>query len=66
MSDEPVPDPLAQLDQAMAEMATLAKIIHAHYAAMLAAGFTCDQALALTLSYQATVVAHQFARSSES
>jgi hypothetical protein len=62
VNEDETPDPLAQLDQALAEMATMAKLLRAHYCAMIAAGFAVEQAIALTLSYQATIVASQLSR----
>lgn len=56
MSDEQQPDPIAQLDQTLRTLIDLAKMIHGYHCGLVAAGFTEDQALALTIAYQTAVV----------
>lgn len=46
------PDPIAAFDQALRGMTEWAKMMRAHYEAMVAVGFTFEQAFALTLAYQ--------------
>jgi hypothetical protein len=53
--DEDVPDPLANLDQAMAELRTMGRILRAHFDAMVSAGFDVTQALKLTIGYQQAI-----------
>lgn len=49
--DDAPPDPLAELDQAIAGLATRAKVMHGYFEALKAEGFDADQALALTIAY---------------
>ena len=50
--NEPIVDPLAKMDQALAGMGDLAKIIRAFYLGLLSEGFTEQQALILTCHSQ--------------
>jgi hypothetical protein len=50
-----VPDPIAALDQALAGMPNMARILRAYYDALIAQGFTEHQATALTKGYQRTL-----------
>lgn len=53
---EGVPDPIAALDQALAGMPNMARILRAYYDALIAQGFTEHQAVTLTKSYQRSIV----------
>jgi hypothetical protein len=52
VEDDKVPDPLAELDQLAAGLATRAKVLHDYYAALVGEGFTASEALALVLGFQ--------------
>ena len=56
MSDEPKPDWIAQLDQALRQVADAAKLTYAYYRGLVDAGFSEEQALALTLGWQAATL----------
>lgn len=56
MSDEQQPDWLAQFDQALRSVADAAKLTYAYYRGLVDAGFSEDQALALTLGWQAATL----------
>jgi hypothetical protein len=51
--EEPTPDPLAFLDQALAGLSTRAQVIRAYYQALLERGFSEEQAFTLTRDYAA-------------
>lgn len=53
--DDDEPDPLAAIDQLVRGLSDFARIIWAHYAAMVDQGFTADQALELSIAYQTTL-----------
>lgn len=50
-----VPDPIAELDQTLAGLVDMARLIHGYYTGLLAAGFNEAQAFGLTLGYQAAI-----------
>lgn len=52
MEPDSTPDPLAAWDQAIRSMTEWARLMHAHYTALLAVGFTAEQAYGLTVAYQ--------------
>ena len=56
MSDDQVPDPLAELDQALAAMSTMAKARRTYFNALTAEGFSEQQALELTTAWQHTTI----------
>ncbi len=57
MSDEPQqPDFIAAMDQARRMSVELAKLVRDYYAALVEGGFTVEQALALTISFQMTTL----------
>lgn len=56
MSDDETPDPLAQFDQLIAGVKDWLKVVHAYYTAALAQGFDANQAMALTIAYQAAIL----------
>lgn len=55
--DKPTPDWIAQLDQMNAGLRDLAKAIGTYYVALIETGFTAEQAIVLTVGFQATFVA---------
>jgi hypothetical protein len=55
MSDLP-PDWIAAIDQALRGVADVARLVRAYYAALVEAGFAVEEALALTLAYQTTIL----------
>lgn len=56
MSDDEIPDPLAALDQLLATVADVAKVVGAYYHALREQGFTDVQALELTVVYQLAIL----------
>lgn len=56
MSEEQQPDWIAQLDQALRTVADAARLTYAYYCGLVEAGFSEDQALALTLGWQAATI----------
>ena len=45
-------DPIAALDQALRSLTDVARILHTFYTALVAEGFTEEQALEMTIAYQ--------------
>lgn len=56
MSDEQQPDWVAQVDQALRQVTDAARLTYAYYRGLVDAGFGEDQALALTLGWQAATL----------
>lgn len=56
MSDEPLPDFIAMMDQARAQIVEMAKLMRDYHSALVASGFSEDQALALTMGFQTALV----------
>jgi hypothetical protein len=54
--DEEVPDPLAMLDQALAEQSTVARFIKGYYDQLRLAGFDDERAMVLTIQYQSAML----------
>ncbi len=53
MPDQPQgPDPIAALDQALASVPNLVKLVGSYFTMLLAVGFTREEALQMTLSFQ--------------
>jgi hypothetical protein len=50
--DPEIPDPLANIDQAIAGLATRAHILRGYYVALVENNFTEEQALEIVVSYQ--------------
>jgi hypothetical protein len=55
MSDEEIPDWIAQLDQLLRGVADFAKVTYGYYVALVEQGFSEQQAFALTLAFQAGI-----------
>lgn len=56
MSSEEIPDPIAALEQALAGMKEIVKIVRTYYTQAIAQGFDERQALQLTIAYQAVII----------
>lgn len=58
MDEEPeeLPDPLAALDQLLRAVKDVATVVRGYHQALLEAGFAPAEALALTVSYQQTIL----------
>ena len=50
--EEMPPDPIAALSQALSGLKNIAQIVRTYYVELIAQGFTPEQALGLTLTYQ--------------
>lgn len=60
-----VPDPLANFDQALRELADVARIMRCYYRALTGEGFDAKQALTLTVAYQSRFLDATFSKGSE-
>lgn len=55
--DEAAPDPLAALDQAMAQQRAFAALIRAHFVALVESGFSEAQGMTLTVTFAQALAA---------
>jgi hypothetical protein len=51
-SNEPIPNPIAEMDQSLATLRTVARVMWTYHSALVSVGFTAEQSLSLTIAYQ--------------
>jgi hypothetical protein len=59
VNDDDFPDPLAAFDQGLRALVDMAKALRAYYVALVAEGFTEEQAFGLTAAWQMHLLAGQ-------